>query len=200
MSRLRDEATRKGLHLLLSLVAAAVVWRLPHVLAAVVLASATFVALAVELGRSASPRFARAFRRSLGPLLRDHEDRRLTGATALSIGYTVVAVLLPGIPALAGILVAGVADSLAAVVGKRFGRARYPGGKSLEGSAAFLVVTFPLLAILLPVGPWVALGLALALTVLEAFSLPVDDNFYLPLATALVIHYTLALPTVAFFS
>lgn len=189
----REEALRKTVHVLLSLVAAAVVWWLPPLHAAILLAAATGVALSIELARRTSGRFGAAFHRYLGPLLRSRETRRLTGATTLSLGYTLPAVLFPGVPTLAGILVAGVADAAAAVVGKTVGRVRYPGGKSVEGSAAFLAVVLPL-ALVAPGLSWaVAVALALVLTALEALTLPVDDNLYLPLATAVAVHLAVLL-------
>ena len=185
----REEASRKTLHLLLSLVAAGVVLSLSHLAAAVILAAATLVALSIEAGRRMSGRFGDLFHTSLGPLLRDQEAGRLTGATTLSIGYTMAAVLFPGAPAVAGILVAGVGDALAAVVGKRLGRIRYPGGKSVEGSAAFFIAVLGMALLLLPgASPLLALAVALVLTVLEALTLPVDDNLYLPIATAAAVH------------
>ncbi len=196
----RGEATRKAVHLLVSLVAAAVVWLLPPLPAATIFAAATLVALGVEVARRASRPVAGFFDRRLGHLLRPGEGGRLTGATTLALGYTTAVVAFPGLPALTGILVAGVADAVAAVVGKRFGRHRYRGGKSLEGSLGFLVVVLPL-SLLLPGLPvLVAIVLALALTGLEAFTLPVDDNLYLPLATAAAVQLAGLAAGLTFFS
>lgn len=197
----REEAVRKTLHVLVSLVAAAAVWRLPAAGAATLLAGATAVALSIEVARRASGRFGTIFQRRLGSLLRDREAGRLTGATTLAIGYTAAATLLPGTPALAGILVAGVGDAVAAVAGKRFGRLRYRGGKSVEGSLAFLVVVIAMAFLLLPgIHPVVAIGLALLLTALEALSLPVADNLYLPVATAAAVYGAALLTGMTFFS
>lgn len=200
MTTARGEAARKSLHILLSLVAAAAVWSLPAIQAATLLAAATFVALSIETARRTSGVFARLFQRVLGRMLRARETRWLTGATTLSIGYTAAAVLMPGSPALAGILYTGVADALAAVVGKRFGRRRYPGGKSVEGSAVFFVAVL-LLSLLLPgVGAGTALAVAILLTVLEAPTLPIDDNLYLPVAGAAAIQAAGWITGAAFFS
>ncbi len=84
----REEATRKSVHVLVSLVAAAAVWILSPEVAAVIIAGATFVALSVEAARSGSVGFGRLFDRHLGHLLRSRERRRLTGATMLAIAYT----------------------------------------------------------------------------------------------------------------
>jgi dolichol kinase len=196
----RGEATRKSVHLLLSLVAAAVVWLLPPVEAATILSAATLLALAVEVARRISRPAKAFFDRRLGHLLRPGESGRLTGATTLALGYTTAVVAFPGVPALTGILVAGVADAVAAVVGKRFGRHRYPGGKSVEGSLGFLLVVLPL-SLLLPGLPAVAaVLLAIGLTGLEALTLPVDDNLYLPLATAAAVQGAVLATGATFFS
>lgn len=196
----REEATRKVLHVLVSLVAAAVVWWLPPLHAAILFATAALVALSVEVARRTSGPFGRLFDRRLGHLLRSGEGARLTGATTLAIGYTVVVVAFPGVPALTGILVAGVADAVAAVVGKRFGRTRYRGGKSLEGSAAFLAVVTPLLFLVPGLSVVAAVAVAVALTAVEAFTLPVDDNLYLPLTTAIAVQVATLATGVTFFS
>jgi dolichol kinase len=196
----RGEVARKTIHLLLSLVAAATVWWLPPLPAATVLAAATFVALSVELLLRVSRPFATRFHRTLGSLLRPAEGRRLTGATTLSLGYTVAAVALPGLPALAGILFTGVADAGAAVVGRKWGRIRYPGGKSVLGSITFLTLAFGLAVALPGVGVGVAAVAAAGLTVIEAFTLPVDDNLYLPLAGAAVVAVAGGLTAAGIFS
>ncbi len=178
----RAEGARKALHLGVSLGAAAVVYALAPTLAAIVLASATLVALLVELARRISITAARAFA-PLEGMLKDGERARLTGATLLALGFTLAAVVFPGPPALAGILVAGVADPAAGVVGRRWKGRRYPGGKSPAGSATFFAVVFGL-ALILGSGFVAAILLSVLLAAVEAFTLPVDDNLYLPLAGA----------------
>jgi CDP-diglyceride synthetase len=166
----REEATRKTLHLALSLAAAGVLYLLPPLEAATVLAAATAVALAVEVARRAS-------------------------------GYVAAATLFPGGPAVAAVLVAGVGDAAAAVVGKRWGRLRYPGGKSVEGSLVFFLVVLAIGRVLLPdAGIAPLLALAAVLTLVEAPALTVDDNLYLPPAAAAGFHAAAVLSGAAFFS
>lgn len=179
------EAARKSIHVVLSLIVAALVWRLPATTAAVLLAAATGVALTVEVARRSSGRFEHAFRSVAAPMLRPAESHRITGATTLALGYTLAVALLPGRPAIAGILLTGVADAVAAVVGRRWGRHRYRGGKSVEGSASFFLVAATI-GWVLGLGPLEAVGLAAIMTILEAPSLRLDDNLYLPLAGAAV--------------
>lgn len=183
----RATRARNLIHVGLSLLAAAAVWRLPHPAGAVLLAGATLVALSVELARWRSAGFAHRFRRAVGPMLRGGETRRLTGATTLAIGYTVAATAFPGWPALAGILVAGLADPAAALTGRRFGRSRWQSGKSLEGSMAFLFVAFLLVLAVPGIGVAYAAMVALLATAAEAAPLPIDDNIYLPALAAAAV-------------
>ena len=182
----RNVGGRKAIHAALSLLAAGVVYVLDPLPAAIVLAAATLAALKVELARRLSGSAGRAFHRYLGGMLKEGEGAGLTGATTLSVGFTVTAVLLPGTPTLAGILMAGLADPAAAVAGRRYGRLRYPGGKSVTGSAAFLLVAFAT-AVGLGLGPGTAALAAALVTAVEAFAVRVDDNLYLPLAGAIAV-------------
>lgn len=174
---------RRTLHVVLSMVAAGVLWALPSTAAAAVLAGGTLLALCVELARRAARPAAVWFQRTFGSMLKDNEARALTGATTLAIGFTLAAVVTPGVAALAGVLMAGIGDPVAALVGRRWGRIRFAGGKSIVGSAAFGAVAFGV-GLSLGLGtPGSALA-AIMVTVVEAPRLPVDDNAYLPVAGA----------------
>lgn len=86
-----------------------------------------------------------------------------------------------------------VGDGAAAVVGRRFGRTKYPGSpKSVEGSAAYVVAAF---ATGVAVASLPGAGLPLAAcavgagvgAVLEAVPIPVNDNFRVPLLSGLAM-------------
>jgi dolichol kinase len=196
----RGLLARKLVHGVLSLAAAALVWQLPYPAGAAVLAGATAVALAVELARRAHTGFAHRFRAVVGVMLREREAARLTGATTLAMSFTVTAALFPGWPAVAAILVAGLADPAAALVGRRSGRHRYAGGKSVEGSLAFLVAAVAVLVAVPPLGVTGALAVGLVLTAVEAPTLPVDDNLYLPLVAAAAVAVASGAPLLGGFS
>lgn len=98
----------------------------------------------------------------------------------------------------AALLTLAVGDAAAALVGVRYGAVRYEvedSPKSLEGSAAFLVVAFltiHLPALLMsdlprPVSVLAALLVALLVTGFEAISLGGTDNLFVPLAVVVVL-------------
>ncbi|MFQ6044805.1 MAG: hypothetical protein ACE5PT_00410 [Gemmatimonadales bacterium] len=118
------------------------------------------------------------------PLFRPEEERRLSGATWLWLGYA-LAVWLPAPGPLAGILVAAWADPAASLVGERFG---VPGRKTLAGTlTAGAVACAVVLALGLPLAA-VAAGSAVA-AVVERWSGILDDNLLLPPAVALTVGY-----------
>jgi dolichol kinase len=121
----------------------------------------------------------------------------INGATWMCVSAAACALAFPEPVAAAALVMLMVGDGAAAVVGRRYGRHRYPFGlgaaKSLEGSAAFFAtgLAAALPAVALP--PYTALtplqlGLgALAATVVEALPVPVDDNVRVPLVAGLVM-------------
>lgn len=107
-------------------------------------------------------------------------------------------------PLLCAIAVAvlGFGDPLAGLAGRRFGRIRLVNGRTLEGSAVFLVVG-TLAAVgasllvahsLTPAMVWAtAIAAALAGSLAELFSRRIDDNLSVPLAAAAASVLTLVL-------
>lgn len=102
------------------------------------------------------------------------------------------------------ILVMALSDTVAALVGQRTGQVRYrvgEGTRSLEGSAAFLALTFLLVMLSLVAagrGVWpdlllVTLLVALLATAVESISLLGTDNLLIPYAVVFILGRTLSL-------
>jgi phytol kinase len=180
--RWRPEATRKGAHVSLGLVAAA----FPALFSGPVpplLLSAVFVLLMA--GTKAAGRL-----RSVHGV-----ERRSCGAACFPIAVGLVCLLSQGRPDVyvASLLVLTLADTAAAVAGALCGRHRYPAGgafKSVEGSLAFAVAAFASLLPLLAVGTRRSLTesvaaagcIALLAAGVEAFSPCGTDNLLVPVS------------------
>lgn len=127
----RDEVRRRTIH-----VASGVLG--PLAAAAGRVATPAFVALVVvagiaEIARWRWPWARAALHRLAGPLFRPGEAWMVSGAATLVLGYAVAWWLFPVAAAERAILVAAVADPMAATVGSRFGGGR---PKSWAGSGA----------------------------------------------------------------
>ena len=114
-------------------------------------------------------------------LLREKEkSTSLTGATWLFMAITITFWLFSKKIAVASIFVVTIADSLAAIIGKRYGRKKMF-DKSWLGSSVFLISTTVILLILFPLLGYKALLFAVPIAFLEALSLPVNDNILIPI-------------------
>ncbi len=128
-----------------------------------------------------------------GKVAHPHEWSKINSATWYASALTLLA-LVDSLPAIVvAVAVLGFADPAAAIVGRRWGRVRLMHGRSLEGTTTFALVGTVAAAIgLLAVGFEASLGAFVAVAVAgavagalgELFSLRIDDNFSVPLASA----------------
>jgi dolichol kinase len=144
----------------------------------------TFIDIARLRGWSLWTRVARPF---MEPVLRGHEvSGDFSGATYILWSTVFTVALFRRDIAVAALAFIIVGDTLAALIGRKFGRHRF-GRKSLEGSVACLAGTL-ITALVVP-------GLSLSVAVLgavvaaaaEAFSGPIDDNVSVPLLSGLTM-------------
>lgn len=178
----RYEVLRKAVHITTAIVAsaAALYWYANPYIPAFFLVLA-LLTCTIDVLRLRHSGVGEWFDRKLGSLIREKERGRLTGATTMWIGFAVAILSLPMYYAAAGMLFVGFGDGVAAIVGRLFGRHRFPNGKSLEGSiACFGAALFGAAVVPVPYAGLVA-G-ALTVTVLELLPLPFDDNVLLPAA------------------
>lgn len=127
----------------------------------------------------------------LGRFAHPHEHYRVNSSTWYCTALAVMALAGDLRAASVALVVLGVADPMAALVGRRYGRTKLRGGRTLEGTAAFVVsgavASLVMLAVYYPaVSLYPAVVIALCGATLgalaELFSGRVDDNFTIPLA------------------
>ncbi|BBM69405.1 diacylglycerol/polyprenol kinase family protein [Rhodothermus marinus] len=188
----RGELLRKALHLLaLSIPIGMLHVTRPTALA--VLWPLALAALGADVLRARWPTFHRFIREIFGGMMRPEElpppggPIAINGATWVLLSSALLATLFPLPLAATAFAVFMVGDAAAAVVGRRFGRHRWPGSRrTIEGSLAFFGAAL-LTALFFPVPPLHAVLAALLATVLEVLPLPLNDNLRVPLAVALLL-------------
>lgn len=162
----------------------------PRPLAMAILAALSGIGIALDFARHRHQPTTRTFQRCFGLLLRSHEQdpvlKHLNAVTWFFIAATIGVAIFPKYVAIVSITVALVGDAASCLIGRRFGRPRFH-GKSLEGSLAFFISAFLVLALFeeLRTGhvdylicATAALVGAIAEVSLAEF---VDDNFIVPL-------------------
>jgi dolichol kinase len=147
----------------------------------------------LELSRRRSEAVNRLCMKVLGKVAHPHEAKRVNSSTWYCTALMGLAWTFDPLLASLAVIVLGVADPAAAIIGRRYGRVRFSNGRSLEGSLAFVgfgaVGALGVLAVYYPdVSFGVAVGLsvvgALAGAIAEQVSRTLDDNLSIPLSVA----------------
>lgn len=155
----------------------------------------------LEFLRRRSERVNAFCMRLFGRTAHPHEEKGINSATWYATALVPMALSRAVPPAIVGLLVLGIADPAAAIIGRRFGRIRLLHGRTLEGTAAFWAsgslasiaylslfhaeLSFGRVALASAVG-------ALAGAIAELVSKRLDDNLTIPLSSFAAAHVILA--------
>lgn len=187
------ELKRKALHLLALVVPLGIGW-LGKPDALYLLVPSAGLALAADTLRAFSSGFNAVIRRIFGPLMRAEElpgvggGVRINGATWVLVAATLLTLLFPVAIVVPAFVMAMIADAAAALVGRRFGRTPWGrSGRTVEGSAAFLLIGAVILLLFPSVSLPARAGGLVAATLAEIAPAPlnrVNDNVLVPLVAA----------------
>lgn len=153
-----------------------------------IMVPATVLMILIDISRLRDWVFYRRFAgKVISPLIRSHEHAGdFSGATYILLSVCLTVALYAKPVAIAAISFIIVGDTLAALIGRKFGRHKF-GRKSIEGSLGCLAGTL-IVAVFTP-------GLALSISVLgafvatlvEALSTGIDDNISVPIVSGLTM-------------
>lgn len=203
---MRFEVARKAIHIS-SLAIAVIYCHITRELALTLLVPLFLGFFSVDLLKNFRGPVSDWYHRTFGYMLREHELEgekiHMNGATCITLSALLLVLFFPKIIAITAFSMVSVSDTMAALVGKTFGRHRF-GHKSLEGSAAFFVSALAIVAVVPNIDPLAGLTMALAGTLAEAFvfriaGFRIDDNLTIPLAAATtgMLYYALFIPEAA---
>jgi len=152
-------------------------------------------AWSMEAARRISPRFNARIMHFYARVAHPHEYVRVNSATWFATALVLLAAFATRPGMMAGLAVLGVADPVAALVGRRWGKRMLRAGRSLEGTLAFfasgMLAAVAGLALLgaEPAAKIIALAAlaALAGAVAELVSTKLDDNLTIPVTVGAVV-------------
>jgi dolichol kinase len=184
---IKNELLRKCIHVSYSSIAFIYLffgWELTVIL----LSLGVFFMISLDIARAYSKSVRSIYMKVFGKVLRDNEvDNRknlFTGGTYLVISTYIIILFFPMPVAVTSVFLITYSDSLAAIIGKRFGRIKifY---KTLEGSIAFFLSGL-LIIFLTPKVTHDSFELQISIfslivtTIFEVLPVKIDDNLYLP--------------------
>lgn len=155
----------------------------------------------MELARRQSPAVNARLMALFSRVAHPHERHGVNSSTYYVTALLLIALVAPLRAAEVGVLVLGLADPAAGLIGRRFGRTRLRANRSLEGTLGFVAVGA------LAAGVWLATVHAIALPALailalvagvsgaltELASTRLDDNFTIPVAVTAAVSLAQAL-------
>ena len=209
----KDELLRKTIHLT-SLSIPIVYYFISSETAAIILAVLAGLALIVDWARYLSPKVGKIFYKIFGFILREHEvdhkKRNLNGATYVLISALVGVLIFPKLIFIAAFSILIISDSLAALIGRKFGKRKFL-SKSLEGTLTFFISACIVILFTPKIGNFpeeylIGFIAAFVGAIVENISFKlIDDNLSIPLSVgftmwglylAILPHLDLTLPNV----
>jgi len=187
-SKHKSEVFRKSIHFSLILLPLAYRYLVDYDkrITLIVLFSLLSISLLVEIFRMKHPTFKRIFFDLFGLMLRKREYHDFTSATYMLISVTLCIVIFSPEVAFIAISFLAIGDTLAALVGVRFGKRKLFGtDKSLEGSIACFAGTFVFAMFYL--NPIIAFLGALSAALAESVPMWIDDNIKVPITSGIVM-------------
>lgn len=196
MSCLKHEVTRKSFHLSALIIPVAYHFvTKDHAIR--VLAWFTISTIFLDLYRHYSSPVRRLTDRAFSSIMRPHEysgSFRLSGISYMLLSFLITALLFSRNLTIAAWNVLVIADTAAALVGRRFGTSRNNHGKSLEGALAFFISALITILVSNYFAPFsltlysaVAGCAAAAIAESHNTTIEINDNFVIPLVFASTI-------------
>lgn len=153
----------------------------------VCLSIATFIIASIDSIRFISVNANKIFMRFFSIILRVHEQKSISGATYLMASSLTVVLFFDRSIVITSILFAVFCDSIAALIGRRFGRIHLF-NKTLEGSLSFFITGGIIAYVMEPAAPEPGFIGAFVAAVVELLPIDVDDNFLIPIVSAITIY------------
>ena len=113
-------------------------------------------------------------------MIRPREKSNFTGATYILASSILSILIFDKLIAILAIAFIVIGDPAGAIVGRIWGRIRFR-NKTLEGSASFFVACCIVALLVSGVPWWVKIAGAFIATIVEAFTIYIDDNLTVPL-------------------
>lgn len=186
----KKEVFRKSVHMS-SLWIVFAIWLMPRDILITLFSVITFLIFISEYARNYSKNITNLYQKLFGSILRSHESKgSFSGAFYIILATLIAITFFDKLTAMVAISIVIISDSVAAIIGTKYGKHKLL-GKSWEGSLAFLLSAFLIIVGFFGLEAnlfYVAL-IALSISFVELISkkINIDDNLSIVLATCFLI-------------
>ncbi len=152
----------------------------------IMLGSAVIIIIILEILRMTVPLFNRIYKVVFGKIVRKEESVRFTGATYSFLGAFAAILIFEKEVAIFAMLVLSLADSTAALVGRRWGTIPLL-EKSVQGTVTFLIMAIAVALFVPGIPRTEAVTAAVFTALIELLPSPVNDNLLIPMSAGIIL-------------
>ena len=147
----------------------------------------TILFIFIDIFRKRSTLINKLFKAFFYKMLRDHEIKgKYTGATWVMIAASITIIIFSKNIAILSLIFLSIGDTFAGLIGRKYGKIKM-GNKTFEGFIAGLIPCIAVAYFYSPL-PFYVSGIgAITAMLLETLPLPLDDNFRIPIGSALIM-------------
>ena len=148
----------------------------------------TSIIIIIDLLRNKTKILENTLEYFLGPVYRPYEKNGIMGATYMLIGFMLISIGFNMTQTIYGMFVVIFSDSMAALIGIKYGKIYLINNKTLEGSFAFIITTALILIFLnLNINLHEIIIIAIISTLTELLTPTKFDNLSIPIVSAIIL-------------
>ena len=184
---LKNEVYRKLIHCASSLIPIIYIYTTKEIFLSVLLFS---LAINLSINYCQNKNIKIPFLSNLFNLvLRPYERSRLWGSTYMLLGFSLISIVFPKDFAVAGMLITSISDSLAAIIGMKYGKIKIVHDKTLEGFFSFIISCYIILFITINSISFTALYITSIISgTIELITPTKYDNITIPIGVSLTLY------------
>ena len=120
--------------------------------------------------------------------MRSYEKKTLWGATYLILGFVIITLLFNKFIVILSMIISSFSDSMAAIIGIKFGKFRIFNNKSIEGFYVFFISTFTIVFILSQLPLLYIFIISFTISLTELLTPAKYDNLAIPLSSSIILY------------
>ena len=184
---LKNEVYRKLIHCTSSLIAIIYIYTTKEIYLSILLFS---LAINLSINYYQNKNIAIPFISNLFNLvLRPYERSRLWGSTYMLLGFTLISIIFQKDFVIAGMLITSISDSIAAIIGMKYGKIKIIHNKTLEGFISFIISSYIILFITISNMTFMNLyAISIICALIELITPTEFDNITIPIGVSLTLY------------
>tara|TARA_Y100001960_G_C14636731_1_gene808656 strand:- start:306 stop:893 length:588 start_codon:yes stop_codon:yes gene_type:complete len=186
----KNELYRKLIHLISLFIPIIYLWT-SYYQFNLILLTITLIIIIIDTNKQRNNYLSKMFKNIFSSVIRKYEKNALLSASYMLIGFLIISVLISNkYIVVASMFITAISDSIAAVIGIKYGRIKLINNKTLEGSLGFFISTIIIISLFNLLNSVLLLFIyCLLITLTELLTISEYDNLTIPLSSGLILFF-----------